>query len=79
MKQGQEIGEPSPNEEKNSSKSARGAESGAQQRPTGQDEPNILFQEEDIIVKEEVVEIFDHNNLKIIYDSSIHDFLEIFN
>ena len=41
------------------------------------DEPNILYEEERIVIEDEVIHIFDHNNIKIVYDSAIHDFFEI--
>ena len=41
-------------------------------------EPNILYEEERIqFENDEYIKIFDHNNMQIIYDSSIHDFFEL--
>lgn len=44
------------------------------------EEPNILYEEETIEFDENnVINITDHNNIKIVYDSTIHDFFELVN
>jgi len=40
-------------------------------------EPNILYEEERVVFEEDFIKIFDHNNMQIIYDCSIHDFFEL--
>ncbi|KRX01591.1 hypothetical protein PPERSA_01494 [Pseudocohnilembus persalinus] len=50
-------------------------------KPSNYQEPGILYEEEKIhfIQDKQIIEIYDHNNNKIVYDASVHDFLEILN
>ncbi|KAL4453134.1 hypothetical protein ABPG74_015365 [Tetrahymena malaccensis] len=39
-----------------------------------QEEPNVLYEEEVITLENDIITIKDHNNMKIIFDTSVHDF-----
>lgn len=43
------------------------------------EEPNILYEEENIVFgeKDNIITITDHNNMRIVYDCTVHDFFEL--